>query len=99
MSLELGRSSVAVALPGLTSAQAGERLRQYGPNEVAEEREHPGLAFLRKFWAPVPWMLEAVIALQLFLGKVTERRPAKSRRPDRILAWTSPPSKCARQGP
>ncbi len=72
---------------------AGERLRQYGPNEVEEERERPGLAFLRKFWAPVPWMLESVIALQLFLGKVTERRP------DRILASARPPSWCARQRP
>ena len=57
---------------GLTGAQAEERLRQVGPNEVAEARRHPGLAFLSKFWAPVPWMLEAAIALQLFLDKFDE---------------------------
>ncbi|MHB0986076.1 MAG: plasma-membrane proton-efflux P-type ATPase [Sulfuricella sp.] len=62
----------ATALQGLTSAEAQQRLLQYGPNTVAEERPHPWLAFLRKFWAPVPWMLEATIALQLVLGKADE---------------------------
>jgi len=57
---------------GLTSAQAKERLQQYGPNEVAEARHRPWLTFLSKFWAPVPWMLEAAIALQLFLDKADE---------------------------
>ena len=58
--------------PGLTSGQAEERLRRYGPNEVPEARHRPWLALLSKFWAPVPWMLEAAVALQLFLGKVDE---------------------------
>lgn len=60
------------ALQGLTSGEAAARLKQYGPNAVAEEPPHPWLALLRKFWAPVPWMLEAAIALQLALGKVDE---------------------------
>jgi H+-transporting ATPase len=55
---------------GLTSAEAGQRLQQYGPNEAAEERRHPGRALLGKFWAPVPWMLEVTILLQLVLGRV-----------------------------
>lgn len=59
-------------LQGLTSGEAAARLKQHGPNAVAEERPHPWLALLRKFWAPVPWMLEAAIALQLALGKVDE---------------------------
>lgn len=57
---------------GLTSAEAQQRLLQYGPNIVAEDTPHPWFAFLRKFWAPVPWMLEATIALQVTLGKVDE---------------------------
>ena len=59
-------------LSGLTSAEAARRLAQYGPNAVAEEKPHPLLAFLGKFWAPVPWMLEATVALELVLGKVPE---------------------------
>jgi H+-transporting ATPase len=60
------------ALQGLTSAEAKQRLIQYGPNIVAEDRPHPWLLLLRKFWAPVPWMLEATIALQFALGKANE---------------------------
>ncbi len=33
---------------------------------------HPLRMALDKFWAPVPWMLEAAIALQLVLGKYVE---------------------------
>jgi len=62
----------AATLQGLTSAEAQRRLLQYGPNTVAEEHAHPWIAFLHKFWAPVPWMLEATIALQLALGKADE---------------------------
>ncbi len=57
---------------GLSAAEAGARLRQYGPNSVPEARTHPWRLLLGKFWAPVPWMLEATIALQLALGKADE---------------------------
>ncbi|HUX66591.1 MAG TPA: plasma-membrane proton-efflux P-type ATPase [Terriglobales bacterium] len=51
--------------PGLSTAEAEARLRQFGPNRVAEERRHPLRVLLGRFWAPVPWMLEATIALEL----------------------------------
>lgn len=57
---------------GLSATEAAQRLERYGPNEVAEEKPHPLLTFLLKFWSPVPWMLEATIALQLVLGKRDE---------------------------
>ena len=62
----------ATALQGLTSTEARQRLLKYGPNMVAEDRPHLWLLLLRKFWAPVPWMLEATIALQFALGKADE---------------------------
>ncbi len=58
-----------IPLQGLTSTEARQRLIKYGPNMVAEDRPHPWLLFLKKFWAPVPWMLEATIALQFAIGK------------------------------
>jgi H+-transporting ATPase len=61
-----------IVSPGLTSAEAQRRLLQYGPNTVADERPHPWRALLRKFWGPVPWMLEVTIVLQLVLGKADE---------------------------
>jgi H+-transporting ATPase len=60
------------AYSGLTSAEAQRLGTQFGPNEVAEEKPNPVRALLRKFWAPVPWMLEATILLQLALGKRNE---------------------------
>jgi H+-transporting ATPase len=57
---------------GLTRKQAEIRLRQYGPNAVPEARSHLFLAIARKFWAPVPWMLEATIILEVILGKRPE---------------------------
>ncbi len=58
--------------PGLTSIQAAELLKQYGPNAIPESKHNPILVFLKKFWAPVPWMLEVTILLELYLGKTTE---------------------------
>jgi H+-transporting ATPase len=57
---------------GLTSEEVRRRLQQYGPNRIPEERRHPLAAFLAKFWAPIPWMLEIVILLEVFLGKTPE---------------------------
>lgn len=61
--------SPANAATGLTSAQAQELLRHYGRNEIALERINPLLAWLSKFWGPVPWLLEAVILLTLATGR------------------------------
>ena len=55
--------------PGLSSAEAASLRAQFGPNALVEEPIHPLKRFALHFWAPVPWMLEAVIALQLFLGE------------------------------
>ncbi len=60
------------ALQGLSSAEAESRLKKYGSNAIPEDRPNPWLSFLGKFWAPVPWMLEVTILLQLFLGKRDE---------------------------
>jgi H+-transporting ATPase len=45
---------------------------EFGPNEVAEEKEHPIRGVLRQFWSPVPWMLEATIVLQVVIGERIE---------------------------
>ena len=57
---------------GLTASQVQQRLAQFGPNAVPEERRRPLLLFLRKFWSPVPWMLEVTLVLELALGKYTQ---------------------------
>src|SRR5450755_1244924 len=57
---------------GLTSDEAGRRLAANGPNAVQDVVEHPVNRALRKLWAPVPWMLEAAVLLQLALGEYAE---------------------------
>jgi H+-transporting ATPase len=62
-----------VAIPnGLTGAQARGRLAQFGPNATPDTASRPLRSALRRFWAPVPWMLEAAIVLQVALGDYTE---------------------------
>ncbi|MEM0133713.1 MAG: plasma-membrane proton-efflux P-type ATPase [Thermoplasmatales archaeon] len=54
---------------GLEEAEAKSRLEKYGMNTVQEERTSPILKFLKKFWAPVPWMLEITAAVTFLIGK------------------------------
>ena len=65
-------SSDASPQNGLTSDEARLRLAKLGPNTVADTALHPLRMALEKFWAPVPWMLEAAIVLELALGKYVE---------------------------
>src|ERR1700723_1987267 len=57
---------------GLTSDDARRRLDKFGPNAVADTALHPLRRALTKFWAPVPWMLEAAIVLEFASGKYVE---------------------------
>ena len=57
---------------GLTSDEARRRLASCGPNAMPDTSAHPLRMALEKFWAPVPWMLEAAIVLELVLGKYVE---------------------------
>lgn len=60
------------SMTGLSSGEAARRLAEFGPNTVAEDKPHPVVGVLRHFWSPVPWMLEATIALQILVGERVE---------------------------
>jgi H+-transporting ATPase len=57
---------------GLASDEARRRLAADGTNAVQDDIQHPVNRALRKLWAPVPWMLEAAVLLQLVLGEYVE---------------------------
>ena len=57
---------------GLTTVEAARRLAKYGPNAIPDTTVHPLRAAMEKLWAPVPWMLEAAVLLELVLGKFVE---------------------------
>ena len=65
--------AIAEALPvGLSSDDARTRLANSGPNEMPDTALAPWRRVLAKFWAPVPWMLEAAVILQVVLHEYTE---------------------------
>jgi len=57
---------------GLTQAEAARLLASVGANSVEDVAQHPALRALSKLWAPVPWMLEAAIVLQIIIGDNTQ---------------------------
>ena len=59
-------------LTGLTTLQARDLLASGGPNAVVDVAQHPARRALQKLWAPVPWMLEAAILLQIGLSDYAE---------------------------
>jgi magnesium-transporting ATPase (P-type) len=61
-----------ISKAGLTNDEARRRLQKFGPNAMPDTGVHPLAMALDKFWAPVPWMLEAAIVLELVLGKYIE---------------------------
>jgi H+-transporting ATPase len=48
---------------GLSQAEAGKRLTQYGPNEIEEKKQNVLLKILSYFWGPIPWMIEVAVVL------------------------------------
>ncbi|HUA55240.1 MAG TPA: HAD-IC family P-type ATPase [Candidatus Sulfotelmatobacter sp.] len=60
------------AARGLTSAEAARRLAQHGANAIADASPSLARRVVEKFWAPVPWMLEAAIVLQVGLAEYVQ---------------------------
>ncbi len=71
--MNIGSIGTAEAeLPGLSNDEARRRIATYGPNAVVEEPRRPLKRVAEQFWAPVPWMLEAAILLQIAAGETVE---------------------------
>lgn len=56
-----------LARAGLTQPEAEQRLRRFGPNEIAERTQSPLRRFFAFFWGPLPWLMESAAALALAL--------------------------------
>ncbi len=54
---------------GLTAAEARARLAQYGYNEIEEREEPLWHRILRRFWGPIPWMIEVAALLSAIVQK------------------------------
>ena len=60
------------SIDGLTESEAQQRLLKFGFNEVSEKRRNPILAFLKRYWGPMPWLLELAIILSVVLKHYLE---------------------------
>ncbi len=54
---------------GLSSEEAQRRLEEYGPNEIRERTEPLWHRIFRRFWGPIPWMIEAAAILSALVHK------------------------------
>jgi H+-transporting ATPase len=54
---------------GLSGEEAARRLSRFGTNEIREKEEALWHRILRRFWGPIPWMIEAAAVLSAVVGK------------------------------
>ncbi len=54
---------------GLSSAEVEKRIKEFGFNEVPEQKISPIARFARRFWGLTAWMLEITIILTILLHK------------------------------
>jgi H+-transporting ATPase len=52
---------------GLSVAEAKKRIQENGYNEIPEKKTNPFLKFLKYFWGPIPWMIEAAVILSAYI--------------------------------
>jgi len=54
---------------GLTGKEVSARLQQYGYNEIGEKEESLWHRIFRRFWGPIPWMIEVAALLSALVQK------------------------------
>lgn len=58
---------------GLSSGEAADRLRLYGPNEIQREKPvSPFVIFGNQFRGPMTWLLVAALVISAFLGEMAD---------------------------
>jgi H+-transporting ATPase len=54
---------------GLTETEARDRVQKYGLNEIPEKEETFFHRVIRRFWGPIPWMIEVAAILSAAVQK------------------------------
>jgi len=62
---ELLKELQSDAKTGLSDQTVKERLNTFGYNEIVQKKESLLLRFLKNFWGPIPWMIEAAVILSI----------------------------------
>jgi H+-transporting ATPase len=67
MLVEDALKELAATPEGLSEAEAQNRLKRFGRNEVVPRKRSQLIEFLSRFWGPMPWLLELAVALSVVL--------------------------------
>ena len=57
------------SVKGLTDKEAKERLSKFGPNSIEEKEESWLHRLFKRFWGPIPWMIEAAAILSALVHR------------------------------
>ena len=60
------------SIDGLSSEEASARAVKYGLNEITEMKRNAFLDFFKRYWGPMPWLLEFAIILTIILQHYVE---------------------------
>ncbi len=69
LSIDEVMSKLSASKAGLSSSEAENRLKKFGPNEIQSKKASPILKLLKKFIGPISLMLFAITGLSISLGK------------------------------
>ncbi len=72
MSSEDAASALGSGKDGLSEAEAADRISRFGPNEIKEKKKNPVRQFFKRYWGPMPWLLEFAMVLTVFVRHYTE---------------------------
>ena len=54
-------------MKGLSSEEVRKRLTQFGPSTIPEKKVNLLIDLFKKFWGPIPWMLEISLILEIVI--------------------------------
>lgn len=72
MSLEETVKQLETKAEGLSGKEADKRREVFGYNKIEETRKKPFQDFFKRYWGPMPWLLEFAIVLTVILKHYTE---------------------------
>lgn len=57
---------------GLNESEVLKKRQEFGYNEIPEKKDSFIKSILKRMWGPIPWLLEAAMIFELFLGKIIQ---------------------------
>jgi len=59
-------------IDGLSTEEADNRIKKFGYNEILETKRNSFFEFFKRYWGPMPWLLEFAIVLTVILKHYVE---------------------------